>query len=138
MSYSLKLVDGDLVQKGSQLEIVSGLDKLLQDLDCWLRERYGGDRFHQRYGSTLQEYIGGVVDDSSRREVQSEVLRVLNNYMKVQYKLLRENPQLLGPSEILVSVDAINTAVYYDSIIVQIKIRNLANQSKTLTVGQSV
>ena len=46
MSYSLAVRNGDLVKRGSNLDVVWGIDKLKQDLQCWVTERFGGDRFH--------------------------------------------------------------------------------------------
>ena len=80
MSYSLAISNGDLVQQGSRLGLVYGVDKLRQDINCWLLERYGGDRFHVNMGSILQEFIGGIISESSRAEVQAEIFRVLQNY----------------------------------------------------------
>lgn len=137
MSYSLKLVDGDLSQKGSTLEIVTGVNKLQQDLDLWLRERYGGDRFHPNMGSTLQEYIGGVADETSRRDVQDEVLRVLQNYQDLQLRTLRERPQFLSYSEMLMSIEEVKAAVNYDTVTVSIRVRNGVNETRTIIAGAS-
>lgn len=136
-SYSLRIADGDLAMTGNQMDLVHGVDKLNQDLDLWLRERYGGDRFHTNWGSILQEFIGGVVSETTRSEVQAEVLRVLQNYQAVQYRMLQQEPQKMSQSEMLVAVDDIKTNVSYDSVMVQVKIRNGVNQSSTLAVGTS-
>lgn len=135
MSYSLRVVGGDLCRRGSQLDIVYGLDKLLQDIDLWLRERYGGDRFHLNMGSILQDFIGGVVSDSTNAEVQAEVLRVLQNYQAVQLRRLREKPQSLSPSEMLVSIDDVSTRTNYDSVQVAVRLRNGSNVSSAVKVG---
>lgn len=135
MSYSLRVVGGDLCRRGSQLDIVYGLDKLLQDIDLWLRERYGGGRVHLNMGSILQDFIGGVVSDSTNAEVQAEVLRVLQNYQAVQLRRLREKPQSLSPSEMLVSIDDVSTRTNYDSVQVAVRLRNGSNVSSAVKVG---
>ena len=135
MSFSLKIVDGDLVQEGSTLGVVFGTAKLKQDIDHWLRERYGGDRFHTNLGSILQDFIGGVVSLSTRQEIQDEVLRVLQNYQEMQRRLLKTDPQLLSYSEMLMSIDSIKTYVNYDSVTVQIRVRNGVNESETIIAG---
>jgi hypothetical protein len=137
MSYSLRIEDGDLAVTGSQLDLVYGVDKLNQDLGLWLRERYGGDRFHTNYGSILQEFVGGVVGDAAKHEVQSEVLRVLQNYQAVQYRTLQQEPSKMSQSELLAAVDDIKTSVSYDTVLVQLRFRNGINQSSTLAVGTS-
>ncbi len=137
MSYSLAVADGDLVQKGSQLGIVFGKDKLTQDIYLLIMERYGGDRFHVNMGSTLQDYVGSIASESTRAEVHAEIFRVLQNYQAVQLRRFRENPELLSASELLVSVDAIQTAMNYDTINAAIKLRNGSDQATTINVVQS-
>jgi len=132
VSYSLAIADGDLVARGDQLGIVFGEDKLKQDIVLWLMERYGGDRFHTNMGSILQDFIGGVASDSARAEVHGEVFRVLQNYQAVQKRRLRESPQLLSPSELLASIDDIQTRVYYDKVFVALKLRNASNLPTTI------
>ena len=137
MSYSLAIADGDLVQKGSQLDLVFGVDKLRQDIYLWIMERYGGDRFHVNMGSILQEFIGSIATESSRAEVHAEVFRVLQNYQALQLRKFKEHPELLSASELLVSVDEISTQMSYDTINVGIKLRNGSEQATTIKVVQS-
>lgn len=137
MSYSLAIADGDLVQQGSRLGIVFGVDKLKQDINCWLMERYGGDRFHVNMGSILQEFIGGVASEATRAEVHAEVFRVLQNYQALQYRRFKENPEKLSPSELLVSVDEIIAAVRYDTVGVAVRLRNGSQQATTIRVIQN-
>lgn len=135
MSYSLAIVDGDLAKRGSQLSLVFGVDKLKQDVNCWLLEQFGGDRFHTNMGSVLQEFIGGVVSGSTRVEVQAEILRVLQNYQGMQLRRFKENPQKLSPSELLVSIDKVDVTVTYDAVWATVKIRNGSNESTTIKVA---
>lgn len=137
MSYSLAIADGDLVQRGSRLDVVSGVDKLRQDVYCWLTERYGSDRFHVNMGSILQDFIGGIASESTRVEVQSEIFRVLQNYQAMQLRRFKENPEKLSASELLVSVDDIMAALNYDTVRVAIRLRNGSNESTTIKVATS-
>lgn len=134
MSYSLAITDGDLVQTGSHLGIVFGVEKLKQDVSLWLTERYGGDRFHVNTGSILQDFIGGIVNDATRAEVHAEVLRVLQNYQALQLRRFRENPERFSASELLVSVDDILTGVNYDTVSVAVRLRNGSQQATTIRV----
>lgn len=134
MSYSLAIADGDLVQKGSRLDVVYGLDKLKQDIYCWLMERHGGDRFHVGYGAILQEFIGGIASESTRVEVQAEIFRVLQNYQQAQLKLFKQNPEKMSASELLVEVDDILVTMSYDTVRVTIKMRNGSNEYTTIKV----
>lgn len=135
MSYSLAIADGDLVQRGSRLDVVFGVDKLRQDVYCWLTERYGGDRFHVNMGSILQDFIGGIARESTRVEVQSEIFRVLQNYQAMQLRRFKENPEKLSSSELLVSIDDIMAALDYDTVQVAIKLRNGSSQSTTIKIA---
>ena len=137
MSYSLAIADGDLVQNGSQLGIVYGVEKLKQDVHLWLMEGYGGDRFHRNMGSILQDFIGGVISDATRAEVHAEIFRVLQNYQSLQLRRFRENPERLAASELLVSVDNIVTGVQYDSINATVRLRNGSQQATTIRVAKT-
>lgn len=135
MSFSLAIVDGDLVQKGSTMELVFGVEKLSQDVYLHIMERYGIDRFHTNMGSILQDFIGGVVGDSTRSEVQAEVFRVLQNYQALQMRKIKENPQDMSTSELLVSVDDIRASVSYDTVNVVMKLRNGDGDSTTIKLA---
>lgn len=138
MSFSLAIADGDLVQKGSQLGLVFGKDKLTQDIYLWIMERYGADRFHVNMGCTLQEFIGSIASQTTNAEVHAEVFRVLQNYQAVQLRRFKEHPELLSASELLVSVDDITTRTNYDTVNVAIKLRNGSDQATTINVVQSI
>lgn len=137
MSYSLRITDGDLVQAGSQLDLVWGVDKLNQDINMWMMERYGGDRFHVNMGSVLQEFIGSVLTQSSRSEVQAEVFRVLQNYQTLQLRKIKEEPQMMSASELLVNVDDIVTTLSYDTVTVLMKLRNGSDTATTIKLATS-
>lgn len=136
MSYSLALENGDLHATGSRLDIVQGTAKLAQDVDLWLREDYGINRFHPQYGSILDAFIGGVVSPSTNTEVQSEVMRVLQNYQNIQLSRFQANPQKFSAEELLNEVSNVNTTVAYDKVVVTVNFTTAAGQAQqsTLTV----
>lgn len=138
MSFSLAVADGDLSMKGSQLGIVHGVDKLKQDISLWLLEPYRSDRFHSTYGSILDSFIGQVISDDTVGMVQSEVMRVLQNYQSLQYRLLRENPERLSADEVLVDIADIKTRINYDQVIVTIQFVTGSRQVGQLSVGVGV
>ncbi|QIG58343.1 hypothetical protein SEA_SKOG_191 [Gordonia phage Skog] len=138
MSYSLAVVNGDLAQQGSRLDLVFGVDKLKQDVDLWLRERFGGDRFHTNMGSILQDFIGDVVSPDTKSQIESEVLRVLQNYQQVQYRRLKQDPQSLSNSELLLAIDSIKTKVDYDTVIVTARLRNGSGTLTTVSVASTL
>ena len=135
MSYSLAIADGDLAKRGSQMALVFGVNKLKQDMNCWLLEQYGGDRFHVNMGSVLQDFIGGVVSGSTRAEVEAEIMRVLENYQAMQVRRFKENPQKFSPSELLVSVDSVDVTVDYSVVRATVRVRNGSNEATTINVA---
>jgi phage baseplate assembly protein W len=137
MSFSFLVQNGDLQIQGNQLGIVSGLNKLEQDMQFWVAERYGIDRFHPTYGSALQSYIGGVVTNGTSSLVQGEILRVLDSYSRLQMKAFRANPQLYSLSEILASVDAVNVSVTYDTVMAAVQFTNGSGNPAGLQVTAS-
>lgn len=138
MSYSLAIVDGDLARRGSRLDVVYGVEKLKQDVHCWLMERHGGDRFHVGMGSILQDFVGGIASESTRVEVEAEIFRVLQNYQATQLKRFKESPEKMSPSELLVWIEKISIKLDYDTIWVTLKLRNGSEESTTIKVLTSI
>lgn len=138
MSFSLALSDGDLVQQGSNLGIVYGTDKLVQDMTCWLEERLGVDRFHPRYGSVLPNFIGGVVTASTQAAVQSEIDRVLGNYQAVQQQAFGNNPQLFSLDELLNALTDVNVGITYDTVSAAVSVSTGANTLASVSTSTSV
>jgi phage baseplate assembly protein W len=134
MSFSLALQDGDLVQRGAAFGIVYGVDKLVQDLNIWLTEGFGGDIMHPELGSILEAYIGTIISPSTRAEIQAEVLRVLQNYQAVQLRGIRTIPQKYSLSEILYSVNDVKVTLTYDTVSVVISVSTAPPQAKTAIV----
>lgn len=135
MSTSLKVVNGDLSIAAGKFDLVSGTDKLKQDLTLWLTERYRDDRFHPTYGSILDGYIGGVINTAETTvRVQSEVLRVLSNYQQVQMSRFRESPSKFQPSELLQTVNGVNVSLSYDKVVVLIRITTSARTTASISV----
>ena len=136
MTFSLAIANGDLVTKGSELGIVYGTDKLRQDLTLWLAERFGIDRFHPGMGSNFQNYIGGVIGQGTRSMIYSETMRVLDNYQKIQYQKLRENPRLFSQTELLWSINEINVGLGFDAVGVGINVSNGVQEPLAIAVSQ--
>lgn len=138
MSFSFQVVDGDIALRGSSVGIVYGVEKLKQDVSIWLRERYRSDRFNSNYGSVLDNWIGSVIDDGTKSMVQSEVMRVLQNYQAVQYRLLKEHPERLSADEMLVGITNIKTDIRYDSVNVTIQFTTGSKEVGQLSIGLGV
>jgi hypothetical protein len=79
----LALVNGDIVVGQSGYVEVTGQAKVLQDMTISTQEPYGSDPYHPGWGSYLNNYVGG--DPTSTPPLaQSEVVRLVQNYMTVQ------------------------------------------------------
>lgn len=138
MSYSLALSGGDLVQQGSTLAVVHGVEKLKQDLQLWVLERWGGDRFHPGMGSVLQDMIGGVIDGSTAFKIRKELERVLDNYQRVQWDAFRDNPRLYSTTELLFAIDDISISVGFDVITAVVKVRTAAGEAAAINLTQGL
>lgn len=138
MSFSLALDSKDIQIKGSVLGIVYDTSKLEQDLQTWLKERYGCDRFHTNYGSILDNFIGSAINDQSAYQVEAEVTRVLLNYQALQRRKLVEQPQSLSAAEILYSVDSVDAKTFYDTVYVSIRVRTASKAVLSLHVSKTL
>lgn len=138
MSYSLAVRDGDLAREGSNLAVVWGIDKLKQDLQLWVAERYGGDRFHPELGSILQDEIGSIISPRTKAKVEDEVMRVLDNYQRVQMYGFKRNPRLYSMSELLEAIDNVAVNISFDTVSVAVSVRSAARTTTRITVTQGV
>lgn len=151
MTYSLNIMGGDLSLGGpGGLSTVTGGEKLIQDLKCWLLEAIGTDPLHPDYGSKLdgggapgspQQWgmIGSEIDSTSLMMVEAEVRRILNQYQQQQVNRIQieqtlyngKNTYVMG--EILYSIDSVTASRFKDTIIVNANIRTANGQSLSLT-----
>lgn len=138
MSYSFAAASKDIELKGSNIGLAYGKTKLLQDLTLWLTERYRSDRFHSNYGSTLDSFIGDVMDPMTTYEVEAEVQRVLQNYQTIQYRRMQEDPTTLSPEEVLVDVEDVKAKIDYDSVVVVVSIVTGSRARGNFRVGLSM
>lgn len=137
MTWSLHIKNGDLNFSGpGGFATVSGQQKLVQDLKCWILEPRGTDPMHPDYGSTLDggllpdgthidSVIGDVISSETLVKIESEIRRVLQAYQQQQLdRLTRENAQYGGKNtfsadEILQSILAVNLQQVADTVFVQ-------------------
>lgn len=135
MTYSLALSNGDLAVSGSRVDLARGRNKLIQDLDTWLRERYRVDRFNPNYGSTLQSYIGSVMSELSNFEIKSEVLRVLDNYQNNQIQRFNADPGLFTADELISEVVDVQIKAEMESIVITVSLRTVSGNTVNYTKG---
>jgi len=149
MSSSLQIIDGDLVLNNRAFSLVSGQDKLFQDLKLMIEEPLGTDPLAPNYGSALDgdwsggveisPYIGGTMNQVTLSEISSEVQRVLQQYQADQLSTIQtEGLQYQGRTsltddQIIYTIDSVSVSAVQDVVIVQVIITTLAGQTATLT-----
>jgi hypothetical protein len=154
MSYSFHIKNGDMNLSGpGGFAIVSGQQKLVQDLKNWLLEPRGTDASHPEYGSIIdggiqpdgsivQSSIGTTIDDERLLDIETEIRRVLLAYQQQQIdRLQKEVVQYNGkntfsPGEILRSVESVDVAQLDNAVIVKITI--LTSDGQTISFVQPV
>ena|ERR1700752_2947704 len=151
MTWSLAIANGDLVLSNSDYAVVTGEQKLIQDLTCYLLESMGTDPNHPDTGSLLDGGVdgSGVIHQSmiglpnanalSEALVQSEVARILMAYQNMQIQRAKSDRLQYGKTtfslgEVLLSVDSISLTSVSDTLIVTIGITT----GNDTTVGLSV
>jgi hypothetical protein len=150
MSWSFNIKNGDLNQSGpGGFAVVTGGQKLLQDLKHWLLEPQGTDPLHPTYGSSLdggqrkdgtviEGLIGSTVYKERLLDAESEIRRVLFSYQQQQRaRFQREISELGGkttfaPNEILYSVDSVDVHQVDDKLVTQVNIRTQNNTNISL------
>jgi phage baseplate assembly protein W len=135
---TLALRDGDLALDGNAYAMVEGIDRVKQQIGLCLREPYGTDRFHPRWGSVLPNWIGrAIVDSSLPIEMKAELGRVVRNFVNAQNaaiekRAVRGYSPVLLPSEIIVAIAGITTEQRQDTIIAKIALQTAGGRILTV------
>lgn len=150
MSWSLRVSNGDLALDGGKLGVVSGSNKLLQDLRHYILERMGTDPLHPSYGSLLdggtrpngQEVpspLGRTDWNVVALEIESEIRRIAANYQSRQVERAKADRLYYGKStldqgEILAAVQAVRFKQSLDALNVYVVIETGDFQLRNLTI----
>jgi hypothetical protein len=150
MTWSFAIQNGDLALSASDYAIVTGEDKLIQDLTCYILERMGTDPNHPDYGSLLNGGIDGNgtvfpsilgVNESAvvQARVQGELQRILLAYQNLQLARAKNDIALYGKTtfsrgEVLLSVDSFKMQTAFDTLSVTIGISTGNNTSVSLNI----
>jgi hypothetical protein len=151
MSKSFAVVNGDLViGPGRSLSLVSGRQKLLQDLRLWVLEKMGIDPSTPTYGnlldggtedgSNVEGFIGRIMTDDALNEIRNVIIDLLQRYQTMQYEKIRaETLRYLGENtldedEILETINSVIVQDLGTTALVQVKLTTLAGSSIKLTV----
>ena len=138
---SLALVAGDLSVGAGGYQLVTGSDRIRQDMALALGEAAGNDRFHPDWGSVLMNFIGQPIDSNTQFNIRAEVGRVIQQYIDVQAQNviqagLNRERQVANTGDIVVGVSNINAKVYYDTVRVSANLQTLSG--KTIAVDRTV
>lgn len=155
MSKSFKIVSGDLsVGAGRSFELVEGSNKLAQDLRLWILERIGTDPATPTYGSALDggiidgqeipSFIGQPITSARISEIQTEIYRILELYQQTQLEKMQTEMALfngkhtLSGSEVLASIDSVDTAASGDIIIARVTVSDAADNQFNILIPVQV
>lgn len=127
------LVQGDLSPAPGGYLLYEGAQKIHQDLALALKEQYGGDAIHPRWGSILQNLVGGPLTPDMKQSVLTEVNRVLSNYITVQNARIIQDSNSnsvssLTTDDIVGSVLSTTAQQIYDSLVVSVTLQTLSRQ----------
>jgi phage baseplate assembly protein W len=129
MSFDLKISKGDLsIDKSGSISLVSGNQKLRQDIIKILLTSYGDNKYHPSYGSGISQLDSSYKDFKlTEAEIKNTALSAINSLISMQRKQAKY--QTLSPSEIIVSVlDIEVTRDYSDPRLFNLKIAVLTQQ----------
>lgn len=151
MSWSLRVSNGDLVLQSGKLGIVSGQNKLVQDLRHFLLERMGSDPLHPDYGSlidggvtpagrTVASPIGGTDWRFVALELEADIRRICALYQNGQVERARKDRQrynrvTLTPAEILLAVTDVTFQQNMDTLNVTISLSTGAGTTENLSLA---
>lgn len=133
------LIDGgDLVLGQQGYATVEGPPKLRQDLGVAVREPYGCDRFHPRWGSLLYEYVGMQADQEAAAYVRGEITRLIQNYIHVQGAILAKDRAAnrrprYGRGEMISDIKGIDIQQSFAQFKVRVTLLTLSDVEVTLT-----
>jgi len=151
MSYSLRIENGDLlIGSNRSLEVVTGKQKLFQDLTMWILERVGTDPATPLYGSTLDggvidgqeipSFIGQIPTQYNLNLIKAEVLDLLHKYQQMQIAKMRQEliefdgKHTLSGDEVLHTINSVEIGVVDTLVLVRVKCITLNKNSLNITI----
>lgn len=139
---TLKLSDGDLALDGASYAMVSGAERVKQQLGLCLREPYGIDRFHPKWGSVLPDWIGRAIinKEGLSAEIKAELVRVIRNFTTAQDAAIEQRAisglrPVVTPNEVIVGVDGISVEQQGTQIIAKVSLRTAGGRTVTISTA---
>lgn len=135
------LVQGDLSPSGGGYLMYEGPAKINQDLTLALKEEYGTDPFHPRWGSVLKRYIGLPMTAEVKAKTLTEVNRVVNNYITIQNaRILADNTtssaSRYSTDDVVQSISTLSAQQVYDSLLVSLTLQTVSR--RTININQVI
>lgn len=150
MSKSLKITNGDLsIGSGRSFELVTGSDKLGQDLRLWVLEKLGTDSATPNYGTTIdggtiqgqevESLIGQILTeervDSVREQINSLLLQYQQNQLaRIQNDLVNFGQKTLTDDEIIQVVNSIQAVGVGDVIVCRVTLTTPSGSILKITI----
>ena len=106
-----------------------------------VREPLGVDRFHPRWGTILEDFIGEPISQESEMRVRAEIQRLIQNYVVMQTRQIQADHDAgrrprFRPSEIVTDVAGIDIQQRYDRL--NVRVHLLTASGEEVTVLRSV
>lgn len=152
MTWSFKLRNGDLTLGGTSFGTITGEEKLVQDLRCYLLERMGNDDMHPEFGSLLDGgrledgteqpgFIGGPNSALVELEIENEIQRLVLAYQARQLARAKADRLTYGKTtlhrgEVLLSLSNISIIRKEDLMDISLTLETAANT--TIELGLEV
>ncbi len=153
MTWSLALQNGDLQLSGSDLGIVTGEAKLIQDLTCFVLTQLGSDPSHPDYGSIIlggtdgsgiayQSFLSGVYTTGNASQLMNELQRILLAYQNMQLIRAQTDKAVYGKTtfskgEVLLTVNSITATTNQSTVTLVVSMTTAAGTSVNLNVPVS-
>jgi phage baseplate assembly protein W len=133
----LGLRNGDLIATRHGHETVTGSERIRLDLTVALGQEFGTDRFHLKFGSYLNRFLGNPVGPELAFAVEAEVVRVVNNYISIQQAAI-SNDQLYGrrsrmsTADVVTAIASVDAQPYLDRIFIRLQLSTAAGEYVTI------
>lgn len=109
MSFDLKIINGDFVLNNGDLDIITGKDKLIQDILKICLTTPNSSIYNPWYGSFISKtLIGSVLDTNITIDMaKSQLQNALENLKKLQQLQLANSFQYVSPDEHIAGIKEI-------------------------------
>ena len=131
---ALKIRNGDLqISDSGSLDFVFKRDRVLRDIELWLREPMGQGFIDDSFGSELPDLIGTQDPQVLKLKISSEVQRVITRYQSYQLEKLKQAKErgklrFWSKGEIIEQIKDVRVAHRHDTVYVFVILRFLGGE----------